>query len=268
MTGKFVSFLGEGLVVGNAHFKAAYDTVVKYCEQLAAALFAEPLHAPGLLPMSVMRDGGYLTNFPHHLLAARPHLTEIAQPGEEYALSPAACLCVYQMLRGNHLNEAMCYGFTAPCARYEEGHVADPFRLASYHVYETVFLGGRVGANDFFRRAHMALDRLSAIFPGTRVEVAHDSFFGPQASAKELYQHRVNVKYELQGTIGDRQVALASINSHGKVFGDGFSIRFEDEPAFTACMGVGLERAVLYALEVLGPDMETWPKLNSESFGE
>jgi seryl-tRNA synthetase len=257
--GKYISFLGDGLVVGDAHFKAAYDTVVNYCEQLSSALLAEPLHPAGVLPMSVMRDGGYLTNFPHHVFAARPHLTEIGQPAEEYALSPAACLCVYQMLRGIQLNEAVCYGFTVPCARYEEGHTADPFRLASYNVHETVFLGDRKGASDFFQRARAALDRLSAVFPGTRVEVAHDSFFGPEASAKEMYQHRVNVKYELQGTLGDRQIALASINSHGKVFGDGFNIRHAGEPAFTACLGVGLERAVLYALEVLGPDLETWP---------
>jgi hypothetical protein len=257
----YVTFLGEGLVVGNAHFKAAYDAVVNYCEQLAAALHAEPLHSSGLLPMSVLRDGGYQANFPHHLLTARPHLTEIAQPSEEYALSPAACMCVYQMLRGTHLNEAVCYGFTAPCGRYEEGHHADPFRLASYHVYETVFLADRVSAKDFFRRARTALDRLSMIFPGTRVEVAHDSFFGPQASAKELYQHRVNVKYELQANIADRRIALASINSHGKVFGDGFNIHFEDGPAFSTCMGVGLERTVLYALEALGPDLEAWPKI-------
>jgi hypothetical protein len=263
VTGEYVSFLGDGLVVGNAHFKAAYDTVVNYCDQLATALLAEPLHAAGLLPMSVIRDGGYLTNFPHHILAARPHLTEIAQPSEEYAISPAACLCVYQMLRGTQLHEAICYGFTAPCARYEEGHRADPFRLASYHVYETVFLADRVSANDFFRRARTALDRLSLIFPGTRVEVAHDSFFGPQASAKELYQHRVNVKYELQASLGDRQIALASINSHGKVFGDGFNIGFEDGPAFSACMGVGLERTVLYALEVLGPDVKSWPQIEA-----
>jgi hypothetical protein len=262
---KYVSFLGEGLVVGNAHFKAAYDTVVNYCEQLAATLLAEPLHPAGMLPVSVLRDGGYLTNFPHHVFAARPYLAEIPQPAEEFALSPAACLCVYQMLRGARLKEAMCYGFTVPCARYEEGHSADPFRLASYNVYETVFLADRKSANDFFQRAHAALDRLRMVFPGTHIEVAHDSFFGPEASAKELYQHRVNVKYELQASLGDRRIALASINSHGKVFGEGFGISFEDGPAFTACMGVGLERAVLYALEVLGPDLETWPKVEARS---
>ena len=193
---------------------------------------------------------------------ARPYLTEIAQPREEYALSPAACLCVYQMLRGTQLTEAACYGFTAPCARLKKVTVMTRFRLASYNVYETVFLADRVAAKDFFRRAHTALDRLRMILPGTHIEVAHDSFFGPQAGAKELYQHRVNVKYELQGSLGDRQIALASINSHGKVFGDEFNIRCGDEPAFTACMGVGLERAVSYALEVLGPDLETWPHID------
>jgi hypothetical protein len=262
VTGKYVRFVGDGVVVGNAHFKAAYDAVVKYCEQLSGALQAEPLHPAGLLPVSVMRDGGYLANFPHHVLTARPYLTEIAQPSEEYAVSPAACLCVYQMLRGTQLREAACYGFTAPCARYEEGHHADEFRLASYNVYETVRVADRASVNDFFRRARTALDRLSMIFPGTCVEVAHDSFFGPQAGAKEMYQHRVNVKYELQASIGERKVALASINSHGKVFGDGFNISFADGPAFSACMGVGLERAVSYALEALGPDLESWPRLD------
>lgn len=260
---EYVRFLGEGLVVGNARFKAAYDTIVDYGEQLGAYLLAEPLHPVGLLPMSVLSDGGYLANFPHHVLKARPHLTEIAQPSEEYAISPAACLCVYQMLRGTHLNEAACYGLTASCSRYEEGQHADPFRLASYHAYEAVFLGDRAGANDFFRRARTALDRLGTIFPGTHVEVAHDAFFGPQARAKEMYQHRVNVKYELQASIDDRQISLASINSHGKVFGDGFNIRFEGGPVFSACFAIGLERTVLYALEALGPDPEAWPKLES-----
>ncbi len=263
MTGDYVSFLGDGLVLGNARFQAAYERIAGDCRQLATALAAEPLHVTGLLPLSVLRDGGYLANFPHHVLAAGPHLKEIGQPREQYALSPAACLCVYQMLRGSQLEQAACYGFAAPCARYEEGHHDDPFRLASYHVFETVHLADRASANEFFRRALTALGRLSKVFPGTSVEVAHDSFFGPQAGAKEMYQHRVNVKYELQGRLGGRPVALASVNAHGKVFGDGFGIRYGDGPAFSACLGVGLERAALYALEVMGPDLGSWPEVES-----
>ena len=60
MDGEYVSFIGDGLIAGNAVFKAAYDTIAGYCGELATALRAEPLHTTGLLPVSVLRDGGYL----------------------------------------------------------------------------------------------------------------------------------------------------------------------------------------------------------------
>jgi hypothetical protein len=255
------TFIGEGLIVGDATFKRAYDAIVGYCQQIAGTLGADPIHAAGLLPLSAVRDARYVDNFPQHLLTAKPYLAELSQPAEEYAVSPAACLCVFQLLRGVALPGPRCHAFTVTCGRYEEGHRAERFRLASYNIHEVVCVGDRPTVNSFFQNVRGALDRLAEIFPDTEVVVAHDAFFGPDARSKQFYQDQVKVKFELQAKIGDETVALASVNAHGQAFGKGFDIQIDDDFAFSACFGVGLERATQYALDALGRDPAAWPAL-------
>lgn len=256
-----VTFLGDGIIIGDEDFKRAYDAVVAYCAQVAAAIGTEPVHAPMLLPLSAVRDAGYASNFPQHLFTCRPLLDEIAQPAEDYVMSPAACLSVFAMLRGSRLSAPRRHNILASCGRYEEGHSTDPNRLACYTVYEIVCVADRLSVNSFFKRAHDVLHRLLSIFPLGQIVVANDAFFGTDSTVKEAYQHRVRVKFEFQVPVSGRRLAIASINAHGQVFGNGFDIQFGGQAAFSACFGMGLERATQYALHTLGSDTDTWPTL-------
>lgn len=255
-----LSFVGPGLVVGSPVFHAAFERVRAYAAVLGARLGARTVHATGTVPERTLRDAGYLTNFPQHVLTKAPLLSEIEQPPERYMTSPAACLCVYEAYRGADLARPVLVDFVVTCGRYEAGDWADPFRLAAYQVHEIVAMGTRAEAIGFFDAGHELLEQVATVFPGTRVVVANDAFFGPGAASKRFYQQRVKVKYELQAEVAGRApVAVASLNSHGQMFGNGFGITREAEAAFSACLGVGLERFTLYALGAFGDDLAAWP---------
>jgi len=258
----YVTFIGPGLVVGNPVFQAAFERVRSYCAGWGRKLGAQTVHASGTLPVRTVRDGGYLTNFPQHVITNAPLLSEIEQPPEQFVTSPAACLCMYEVYRDADLPAPVTVDLVATCGRYEAGDWDDPFRLAEYQAYEAVMLGTRAEVMEFFDRAQAILDGMTALFPGTKIAVATDAFFGPGAAAKRFYQERVKVKYELQAEVTGRgPVAVASLNSHGQTFGNGFGITRGEEAAFSACMAAGLERFTLYALDAFGSDLSTWPDM-------
>ncbi|WP_028049557.1 hypothetical protein [Cellulomonas sp. URHD0024] len=255
-----LTFVGPGLVLGGPQFTAVLAEVQRACDVWGRRLGASRVHATGTLTAQTLRDAGYFTNFPQHVFTKAPFLQEIEQPPADYTTSPAACLCLYEAYRGRELTEATTLDLVAALGRYEAGSHADPFRLAAYHGYESVRLGTRAEAVAFFQAARDLIEELSQVFPQTRVEIAHDAFFGPTARVQQSYQERVKVKYELQAEVeGHGWVSIASVNFHGQAFGNGFGIVRGGEAAFSACFGVGLERFALYAIDVLGPDVEAWP---------
>ena len=58
----------------------------------------------------------------------------------------------------------------------------------------------------------------------------------------------------------ERRLACGSVNLHGNFFGERFDITDgEGSAAFTACIGLGIERWVLAAFVQHGFDPERWP---------
>lgn len=258
-----LTFIGPGLVVGDEEFTRAFEAVEELTRGWAETLGARRIRSSGTLPATTVEDGGYFQNFPQHVFVKSPFLAEgIEQPPVQYVTSPAACLCVYEALRGARLDEQATYALTAPCGRYEEGSWSDPLRLAHYTAFETVTLGTRETTLEFFHRSHRLLERVAQSFPGATVPVATDAFFGPAAPVKQAYQERVKVKFELHAPLADgREVSVGSVNSHGQVFGKGFDIAGDDGPLFSACFAIGLERFTVACMDAFGADPSAWPEL-------
>jgi hypothetical protein len=100
------------------------------------------------------------------------------------------------------------------------------------------------------------------------VEVANDPFFGNAATdtagpKRVMVQRALKLKYELQmPVVDDRYIAVGSFNLHGQKFGKAFGITTPDgEPAYSGCIGIGLERIAYAFLCRHGIDPADWPQV-------
>jgi seryl-tRNA synthetase len=89
-------------------------------------------------------------------------------------------------------------------------------------------------------------------------------------ATKTYWQVRSDLKFELRLSVGpERTLACGSFNLHENFFGKTFRITADDgQPAFTGCVGWGLERWVLAGFAQHGYDKSRWPpSLAPQIFG-
>ena len=94
------------------------------------------------------------------------------------------------------------------------------------------------------------------------VEVANDPFFGRAGKIMGSSQREQELKFELLVPInsGASPTACMSFNYHMDNFGKAWNIRQADgSPAYTACVGFGLERIALALFRHHGLETEHWP---------
>ena len=109
---------------------------------------------------------------------------------------------------------------------------------------------GDPGAEPARGRVH---DLAGALGVETRLENAMDPFFDPN-STRAVTQKMFPTKQEM--VYGD-DLAISSSNFHRNFFGQRFNISSVDgQTAYTACIGMGLERWIHAMLEVYGNDIE------------
>ncbi len=91
---------------------------------------------------------------------------------------------------------------------------------------------------------------------------ANDPFFGTAGSILAKSQRAQNLKTELVISVGNRDVAVASMNEHQDHFGQTFGIRTggHGEVAHTSCVGFGLERLALCVIYIHGYQPRRWPE--------
>ncbi len=183
-------------------------------------------------------------------------------------LNPAACFPCYPSLSGANVSPAgQIFTWKGRVFRHESKNVAGLDRLWEFNVREIVFVGS--DAYVARRRAevlplvaqlteHLDLD--------CRVETAADPFFATVAAAKTFWQRAQEVKNEIMVPVAvrpdgtERRIACGSINLHGNFFGHRFGFVCDGESAFTACVGLGIERLVLACFAQHGFDPQRWPR--------
>lgn len=244
-----------GVLLTSAAAEEVLAAVVSALRRLCAGEAERHLRAPPVLPAASARRAGYSASFPH-LLGA------VSQGGSttDLVLTPAACYHVYPLYEGRVLDGPAEVSVIADCYRQET--TAEPGRLRSFRMFETVLLGGPEGCRAW---RDERLDRLGRWLEGLGVAAearpANDPFWGRAGRLLASAQRADGLKWELAADVaeGVRQ-AVVSVNYHKEHFGAAFGIRAAGgAPAHTACLGVGLERLLLALERAHGPDPERWP---------
>jgi len=203
-----------------------------------------------------------------------PNKEAIATP--HICLNPAACFPCYQSFRGQDIEkEGRVLTWLGRVFRYESTNITGLDRLWEFNVRELVFIG-----NDEFvttsRQKFIQLieKKLNQWDLECQIETATDVFFATVSGAKTFWQQSLEVKYEIRLAVEPekkdetRSIAGGSINTHNNFFGNRFNISCDGQPAFTGCVGLGLERWLLAIFTQHGFEPENWPALlQSDVFG-
>ena len=107
------------------------------------------------------------------------------------------------------------------------------------------------------------LDLMTSLGLPARSDVASDPFFGRAGKILAAGQKEQRLKFEVLVPIISETdpTAVCSFNFHQDHFGKTFDIRTHDgQVANTACLGFGLERAVMGMFRIHGFQPESWPE--------
>lgn len=232
---------------------------------------------PVLLPLSTLKDTGYLKTSPQYNIFCSPvienmdKLEEVGM-GKNYnnytgeianALSPSACFHVYERYRNKVLQGEKTVTLLQSVFRNEGRFNWNEFgRLKDYHVREIVFIGNdEYVENSRKRLMKMTSDFMRELDMSGEITSASDAFIIPQMQLYKSLQIKNKVKYEVRLNYSDeKQMAAASFNLHGSTFTYPFNIKVANvDNAVTGCVGYGIERWVLCFLCRFGVDEKNWP---------
>lgn len=243
---------------------------------------------PALIPTEVLARAGYFDAFPQFLMTAGRLRSDVdgydrfapefaAAPDRArflheraghagYCLSPTVCHHTFQQFAGRELPEAGA-AVTA-CGRvfrFESRYQRTLERLWDFTLREVVFLGSRESVVETRRRLMEAIctwvDRLRL---AGQLELADDRLFGTGATARRArVQRALKLKFTLRmPVVEDRSIAVGSFSVHGSKFGEAFGIALPGgAPAYTGCLGIGLERFAYAFLCRHGLDPSDWPEI-------
>lgn len=245
----------------------------------------EEYHFPVLLTTQTLEATGYFEHNPYqwlkvnrlkrgihnYLLYSQKNVVQTSECPETsdfgYSLPPTMCYYVYDMLKNTSINNS-AYTTSGRSFRYE-GDCDKPFeRLVDFTIRETVFVGTKEYVEESVERyMYYTVQVMDMLGTSGRCETANDIFFMTDRTAERLnVQKMLGSKYELLLYIPDgKLMAVASFNKHGNFIGKRFGIRSKNEgnrTAYSACVGIGLERLLYACVTQLGLDNIT--KLNLE----
>ncbi|MDB4980918.1 MAG: Archaeal seryl-tRNA synthetase-related sequence [Myxococcales bacterium] len=282
--------VGPGQVSLSGPALRALHAVDDHARALALAAFgAREESYPTLIPTRTLGRCGYLSSFPQnvslvtHLVEdfdaiesfRRAHANETTlRPTESdklvsppCCLSPALCYHCYAGLEGRTLGPGPEIVTTrGKCFRYESINMTGLERLWDFTMREIVFVGTEEEVVERRARAIAAVEAQIDLWDlAGEIETANDPFFSAAYAGKTYAQRRGELKFELRLPAGEteagaREIACASFNLHDDFFGRTFSITTRDgHPAWTGCVGWGLERWVLALFAQHGFERADWP---------
>jgi seryl-tRNA synthetase len=297
---RWVLDLGRGQVGLAGPALALARALDDECRDIGLARFGAAEEAyPALIPAAVLGRCGYFASFPQavsmvsHLVedydlidefrkanAESPELAipnARALPTPEACLVPAVCYHCYQSLEGRALDaRGHVATSSGKCFRYESSNIVGLDRLWDFTMREVIFVGTEAFVAERRRKAiDCVVEQLARWDLQGAVETANDPFFPTTYATKTYWQVRSDLKFELRlaiepGPGGEaRSLACGSFNLHESFFGKTFAITAEDgQPAFTGCVGLGLERWVLACFTQHGYERDAWPEhLRAKVFG-
>lgn len=279
--------LGPGLFAFRGDFLAVRTALDGLVRAIAVREGAEELAYPPLWPVGVLRDINYFHDFPQLAMlapgvtpefSARARFSEAHRKGSgtgaiactaedgvapaANALAPTVCDCCYWLLRGRSDVADAAFTIHGTVFRNESSATGSLERLTAYTMREVVVIGSE---GFVLARRESLLEALEALGRelGLRctVEAADDPFFCNDALQKGVLQGLARLKYELRVVAFEgRAFAAGSLNLHNDFFSRNYGYALAGGgTAFSACMGIGLER-LAYALFCRhGVDLERWP---------
>lgn len=288
---------GEGQMGLGELFLGLMDYFDKSIRAIAVREFgAREYRYPTLIPTTVLAKCGYFASFPQYLMfVTRLHAdidtyTEFLEHVRnerdikefalnychnlDYCLPPTMCFHTYHQYSGLELPESAGTVVTSrgKSFRFESRYRKTLERLWDFTIREIVFLGPRDFVLDcrssFMQKALAFIEGLGLM---GYCEVANDPFFCHTDAAEKIWSQRLlELKYELRLNVAeDRTIAAGSFNFHERFFGENFSIRSrENDLAYTACVGFGLERLVYAFLCQYGLERTHWPDIITSNIKE
>ena len=249
--------VSAGMATLPAQFLALRNTIDECALLIGDALVAQRYQFPPLIPAADIDRFDYFKNFPHlplvvshtkpvELSAEREisaaAMTQVPQHLVEagsYVLPPAACYNVYLHLKDRQLDSLHTFSTVAQCFR-RESHYRGLERLQAFTMREIVLVGPK---EEVVERLDVVRQRVIDLAQSLGIEAcikqAADPFLQAD-SPRALMQKLTSVKQEL--VYGD-ELAISSFNFHRNFFGERCNITTPDGGhAFSACMGIGLER--------------------------
>ncbi|PTD94433.1 serine--tRNA ligase [archaeon SCG-AAA382B04] len=201
------------------------------------------------IPMDLLKDG-------------------LKDPG--YVLAPAQCEPFYQLFSHEMMDEDNLpiklfdkSGFTY---RWEGGGSKGLDRVNEFQRIELVWIGKakqvKTVTEEILEAYKKVLDDYLKV--EWKIKVGDDPFYleGRKGEMDEVEYPDIP-KYEIQVKMphNGENLSIGSVNLHGTHFVKGFSIRagFE-EPIWTGCAGLGVNRWVLAFLAYNGFEAQNWPK--------
>jgi len=265
-----VTLKGELLILFN-RFNELFATISQQVFDCEAYKF------PVLLPTKTLEATGYFEHNPYQWMkinrlkkglqnyqiysqnVSSRTSDDIEMCDSGYSLPPTMCYYVYDMLKNSSIDNSS-YTTSGRSFRYE-GDCDKPFeRLVDFTIRETVFVGTRKFVESSVEKYMSYTTKVMDILGICgKCETANDIFFMTDCTAERLnIQKMIGSKHELLLYIPDgKMIAVASFNKHGNFIGKRFDIHTNEitNPiAYSACIGIGLERLIYSCVSQLGLD--------------
>jgi seryl-tRNA synthetase len=251
--------------------------------QVADDMAAQVMRFPPLLRVADVDRLDYFKNFPQlpflvsgtkaeQLAACREetagqawdHVPREGLDQADHIMPPAACYAVYIHHRDTAVGPLKVITTAADCYRNED-YYDGLRRLKSFTMREIVFIGEMEAVTEGLNLAREQIKGIAdALGLQTSLEQASDPFFDPN-STRALAQKLFPTKQEI---ICD-DLAIGSANFHRNFFGERFGITSsEGKTAFTACIGMGLERWIHVLLQATDQSIDEAIKRVGERLGQ
>lgn len=196
---------------------------------------------PALINKKILEKCGYFSSMPHQLTMVTD-INDIDNKGNEYYLTPAACLHLYPHVKNAKIcNELITTG--ARVYRYENGNFKKEIRMWDFYVRECVAVGDERFVKKFLDDFMEKTLNLARRYELTATIVrASDHFYpSPINIMKQRMQMANNLKNELRVEIDGESIAIASFNYHQFHFSRTFGFD-NNNKIVTGCVGFGIDR--------------------------
>lgn len=241
---------------------------------------------PNVVSAMTLERSGYLQNFPQHvnLLSHLPENAEsirsardtwgggardgkvdlsLVESSASAALSPTVCCHVFSALADSVVSEVDGLKVTSmnSCYRHEGRSTAGLHRLTEFHMRELVSLGHQSQVTQLRDQfLEFQIQFLNDFELTGTIDHASDPFFFDQVACKRIFQKNFALKQEMNLRIDapEGSCAAGSVNFHQDYFGQNFAIATESGPAWSTCVGFGLDRMCYAFLSQYGIDPFHW----------